>query len=122
MSGSTGSEFSVLALAAARSFGIKIISMIGIIGFVCEGKGKVLRSIYSLKKIRNMPGVSLSICNMGKIVAKYGDGDVISALEKVDEEIINTIEGHVIIPTRYMSTFAVNQYIRLVDFVYIVTL
>ena len=104
VSGITGSKFSVLALSAAHSFGIKKISMIGVIGFICEGKGKVLRSISSLKKIRTMPWVSLVVCNMGKIVAKYGDVDVISALEKTDEEIINTIEGHVLIPTQYMST------------------
>lgn len=104
MSGFTGSEFSVLALAAARSFGIKTISMIGIIGFICEGKERVLRSISTLKKIRNMPYVSLAIYNMGRIVDKYGDVDVISALEKVDEEIINIVEGHVIIPIRSMST------------------
>ena len=103
MSGYTGSKFSVLALAAAHSSSIKTLSMIGVIGFICEGKGKVLRSISSLKKIRNMPWVSLSIYNMGRIIAKYGYVDVISALEKTDEEIINAIEGHVLIPTRSMS-------------------
>lgn len=95
MSGFAGSEFSVLASAAALCTGIKSVSVVGILGFMCEGHGRVIRSLSCLNKIRNMSGVFLEIYNMGSISDKYGDIDVFSALEKADEEIIGIIEGYV---------------------------
>lgn len=95
MSGFAGSELSVLASAAALCAGIKSVSVVGILGFMCEGHGRVIRSLSCLNKIRNMSGVSLEIYNMGSISDKYGDIDVLSALEKADEEIIGIIERQV---------------------------
>ena len=93
MSGFAGSEISVPVSAAALSSGIKSVFVVGILGFMCEGKGRVLRSLACLNKMRNVPGISLEIYNMGRIADKYGDVDVFSAIEKADEEIINIIEG-----------------------------
>ena len=93
MSGFAGSEFSVPVSAAALSSGIKSVFVVGILGFMCEGRGRVLRSLACINKMRNISGISLEIYNMGSIPDKYGDMDVVSAIEKADEEIINIIEG-----------------------------
>lgn len=97
MSGFAGSKYSVVAAATASEVGIKSVFVLGILGFLFEGKRRIICSLESLKKIGNMPGISLEIFNMEALVVKYEDWDIFSTLEKSNELIIGKIEEIVII-------------------------
>lgn len=97
MNGLVGSKYSVIISTIALEKGVKSVFLLGILGFLFEGTGRLKRSLQSLRKISNMPGISVELCNMESLKDNYVELDFFSALEKSNELIIEKIERSVTI-------------------------
>lgn len=107
MGGFTGSKYSILAVEAARKAGIKLIRFVGLIGFLIEGKHRVLSGIKTLKAIAQIEGVAVMAVNNEMMVDKFVNNEVSEAFYKFNIKLVREIENAQIMRVRYWKEYPI---------------